>query len=187
MFREERNYRYFLELYVRHVHAAVDTYAYCLLRNHFHLLVRVKTEEEWESAVKPSQGSEPCEGLAQRTFNPSRRFSNLFNAYAQAINKAYGRTGSLFEERFRRIEVTSYSHFTNLIFYIHFNPQKHGFVEDFRTWPWSSYNALCSSTPTKLNRDTVLAWFGGVQRFRSFHQGAVDERSIAPLIADDWF
>ncbi|MFC1464036.1 MAG: transposase [Candidatus Brachytrichaceae bacterium NZ_4S206] len=137
LFREERNYRYFLELYARHVHAAVDTYAYCLMRNHFHLLVRVKTEEEWESAMKPSQGSEPCEGSTQRAFNPSRLFSNLFNAYAQAINKAYGRTGSLFEERFRRIEVTSHIHFTNLIFYIHFNPQKHGFVEDFRTWPWS--------------------------------------------------
>lgn len=160
MFREERNYRYFLELYARHVHPVVDTYAYCLLRNHFHLLVRVKMEAEWRSVLtQPSQGLEPCEGL-QRAFNPSRAFSNLFNAYAQAINKAYGRTGSLFEERFRRIEVTSERYFTNLVFYIHFNPQKHGFVNDFRAWPWSSYGALCSAASTRLRRDNVLAWFG---------------------------
>jgi hypothetical protein len=32
----------------------------------------------------------------------------------------------------------------------------------------------------------VLAWFGDAQRFKAFHQGVVDERSIAPLIAEDW-
>ena len=93
---------------------------------------------------------------------PSKHFSNLFNAYTKAINKAYQRTGSLFEERFGRIEVTSETYFTHLIFYIHFNPQKHGFVKDFREWPWSSFGALLSSRPTRLQRDEVLRRFGDV-------------------------
>lgn len=46
LFREERNYRYFLQLYARHVHPIADTFAYCLLQNHFPFLVRIKTEEE---------------------------------------------------------------------------------------------------------------------------------------------
>jgi hypothetical protein len=44
LFREERNYRYFLDLYARHVEPVAETYAYCLVLNHFHLLVRIRPE-----------------------------------------------------------------------------------------------------------------------------------------------
>ncbi len=46
IFREERNYEYFLKLYIKHIEPVAETFAYCLLRNHFHVLVRVKSEEE---------------------------------------------------------------------------------------------------------------------------------------------
>jgi putative transposase len=46
IFFEERNYRYFLRLYVKYAEPVADTYAYCLLRNHFHFLVRIKTVGE---------------------------------------------------------------------------------------------------------------------------------------------
>ena len=180
LFREERNYRYFLQLYARHVHPIADTFAYCLMRNHFHLLVRIK---------ETSQVSETCEVLATReVLTPrevSQHFSNLFNAYTKAINKAYGRTGSLFEERFGRIEVTSDRYFLQLIFYIHFNPQKHGFVDDFREWPWSSYHTLQAAGDTKLNRAEVLNWFGDAGKYEVFHRGLVDEKVVAALIDED--
>jgi len=177
LFLEERNYRYFLQLYAQHVHPVADTFAYCLMRNHFHLLVRIK---ETSRVLKTSQVSETCE-----VSKPSQHFSNLFNAYTKAINKAYQRTGSLFEERFGRIEVSSDAYFANLIFYIHFNPQKHGFVKSFREWPWSSYHALRSGGTTKLDRAQVLDWFGGVTQLEEFHCGMVDEKSLAALIDED--
>ncbi len=163
LFRQERNYRYFLQLYARHVIPVAVTFAYCLLRNHFHLLVRIR------ETLQTSQVSETCEVLTPRQI--SQHFSNLFNAYSKAINKAYGRTGSLFEERFGRIEVTSDRHFLQLIFYIHFNPQKHGFVRDFGEWPWSSYHTLRAAGDTKLNRAEVLDWFGGSTGFEDFIVG----------------
>lgn len=172
IFIEERNYPYFLKLYVSHVEPVADTYAYCLLRNHFHLLVRIKTEEE---TLRVS-----------RVSSPSQHFSNLFNAYAKAINKAYNRTGSLFEHPFGRVEVTTDAHFIILIAYIHQNPQKHGFVEDFRDWPYSSYHAMLSTKQTRLQRDEVLEWFGGVEQFGKFHQREVETARIAPLILDDF-
>jgi REP element-mobilizing transposase RayT len=46
IFREPRNYNYFLKLYEKYIPLVVDTFAFCLLSNHFHLLVRVKTAEE---------------------------------------------------------------------------------------------------------------------------------------------
>ncbi len=183
LFREERNYRYFLQLYARHVFPIAITFAYCLMRNHFHFLVRIR------EALQTSQVSETCEvstpGEVLTPREVSQHFSNLFNAYTKAMNKAYERTGSLFEERFGRIEVTTDAYFANLIFYIHFNPQKHGFVADFRDWPWSSYGALRGSSATKLNRTEVLDWFGGEAQFEEFHRGMVDEKAVAALIDED--
>jgi putative transposase len=178
IFIEERNYRYFLRLYAKHIMPAADTYAYCLLRNHFHFLVRIKTVEEQELT-----GPRDLSALRRK---PSQQFSNLFNAYAKAFNKTYHRTGTLFQRPFGRIEVTSDSYFMQLVTYIHQNPQKHGFVSDFRTWPYSSYQALLSTKPTHLQRDDVLTWFQGVDHFEDVHRYEVDERKIAPLVPDDF-
>jgi REP element-mobilizing transposase RayT len=178
LFREERNYQYFLALYTKHICPIADTFAYCLMRNHLHLLIRISETAGTLEQTSPGK-------MDMQTSVATHAFSNLLNAYAKAINKAYGRTGRLFEEHFGRIEVDSDSYFTSLIFYIHFNPQKHGFVSDFRIWPWSSYGALISSKPTHLCRAMVLEWFGGVTRLSEFHAGVVDERAINTCIEDD--
>lgn len=182
LFLEERNYPYFLALYTKHIEPIADTYAYCLLRNHFHLSVRIKTEDEFIKTLRVLETRE----ASMKKYNPSQNFSNLFNAYAKAINKGYGRTGSLFEERFGRIPVTNDSYFTTLIFYIHYNPQKHGFVNDFRDWKWSSYPALVESSQTKLKRDEVLRIFDGIKGFEAFHQGKLDEKKLAALIDEEF-
>jgi hypothetical protein len=44
LFRTDENYRYFLKQYVKHLCPVFDTFAYCLLPNHFHFLIRVKDE-----------------------------------------------------------------------------------------------------------------------------------------------
>jgi len=178
VFFEERNYWYFLRLYAKYAEPVADTYAYCLLQNHFHFLVRIKTAEEQAQTLKVSE--------TFRVLRPSQQFSNLFNAYAKAINKAYGRTGSLFQHPFGRILITSDAHFVHLIAYIHHNPQKHGFVEDFRTWPYSSYHAFLSQKSTRLKRDEVLAWFDGPTMFQESHRQAVSDARIAPLVPDDF-
>jgi REP element-mobilizing transposase RayT len=168
IFLEERNYTYFLQLYTKYMLPVADTFAYCLLRNHFHLLIRVKSTQESDSSNSANSAIHAA-------------FQSLFGAYAKAINKAYNRTGKLFQEHLARIEVTSDTYFTNLIFYIHFNPQKHGFVKDWRDWPWSSYSALMSGQPTQLQRYEALEWFGGRERLAEFHLGAADERLIVPV------
>ena len=187
LFIEKRNFSYFLSLYVKYIEPIADTYAYCLMKNHFHLLVRIKSEDEYQaSQEQASRVLETREVLKPKKFNPSQSFGNLFNAYAKAINKGYERTGSLFEERFGRIPVTNDAYFTTLIFYIHYNPQKHGFVDDFRNWEWSSYQALIGAGETRLKRNEVLAMFNGQNRFKEFHQGMVDEKKLAMLIDEDF-
>ncbi len=183
IFIEERNYAYFLTLYTRHVHPFVDTYAYCLLKNHFHLFVRIKSPEdaqlsknipdfEASQTLKVSNRSSFNSGNPSKTFrvfNPSNQFSKLFNAYAKSINKAYGRTGSLFQHPFQRVIVKDDRQFWNVIRYIHQNPQKHGFAKDFRRWKYSSYQVIPSSRATLIDRDMVLSYFGGVENFIRTH------------------
>jgi putative transposase len=180
IFFEERNYRHFLQLYGKYVQPVADTYAYCLLRNHFHLLVRIKREEE-----QPPQTFE-VGNQTSKVLSPSQQFSNWFNAYAKAINRAYGRTGSLFERPFGRIAVTSDAYFAQLVVYIHHNPQKHGLVDDFRNWPYSSYHALVSAKPTLLKREDVLDWFGGLPGLARLHEEQVPEGPLGPLLLEDF-
>ena len=110
----------------------------------------------------------------------------MFIAYARAFNNATGRTGVLFETPFHRKLVTSESYFYRLVAYIHANPQKHGFVEDFRDWKWSSYGVLMSEKDTHIERDTVLEWFGDRDFFQEFHQQAVDESKISQFVDDEF-
>jgi putative transposase len=181
IFFEDRNYHHFLRLYAKHIEPIADTYAYCLLYNHFHFLVRVSTVEEQEALYQTLRVSETLRvSKGFKPQNPSQQFGNLFNAYAKAINKAYRRTGSLFENPFGRIEVTSEEYFVHLITYIHQNPQKHGLVPDFRTWPYSSYHALLSTKPTRVKRDVVLTWFDGPAGVRTSHQQMILEHPLVP-------
>ncbi len=143
LFLEERNYVYFLGKYHKYIDPVAVTYAYCLMSNHFHLLVKI--------AENKSQD-----------FDPTQHFSNLFNSYAKSINKAYRRTGALFQRPFNRIEVRDTAYCMKLVCYIHLNPEKHGFAKDARKYRYSSYSELMSSDPTSLARNEVMGWFGGV-------------------------
>ena len=191
IFFEERNYHYFLKLYVKYIVPVADTFAYCLMGNHFHFLVRIKTEEEQVSQAIANQTAEVFATSAvsepATVLKPNLQFGHLFNSYAKAINNTYQRTGSLFQSRFGRTLVGSDRYFVNLVTYIHQNPQKHGFVEDYRTYPYSSYQAICHQKSSQISTDAVLGWFDGLDGFRRHHQGLADEKEIGHLIADDFF
>ncbi len=182
LFLEDRNYRHFLKLYTHHIEPVADTYAYCLLPNHFHLLVRVETEAEQrayhDETLKVSE--------IFRVSSASQGFGNLFNAYTKAMNQAYQRTGSLFEHPFHRLLVTTDAYFTQLVVYIHQNPQRHGLIDDFRRWPYSSYGALRADAPTRLKRDTVLARFGGIDALAAAHHHDEVDHRLKAALADDF-
>lgn len=82
LFIETRNYTYFMKLYARYIEPVVETYAYCLLRNHFHLLVRILDPQDWQS-------SEDCQSLKSLK-SPSQAFSNLFSTYTKPSTRPTG-------------------------------------------------------------------------------------------------
>ena len=173
IFKEDRNYGFFLEKYSKYISPVAHTYAYCLLKNHFHLLIRTRSEEEIKTAF-PLKETEPEKII-------SLQFGHLFNSYAQAVNKSFERTGGLFETPFRRIAVTNDAYLTQLIYYIHFNPQKHGFVDDFKSYPYSSYNTYIGNKETKLEREAVLEWFGDQTMFINQHKELANNLRVNKL------
>ena len=146
LFYNHENYQFFLRRLDEYLSAYIDIFAFCLLPNHFHLLIQVKEEVV---ATTDLLGFKNLAGLRHdgKSRPISKAFSNFFNSYSKAINIQQNRHGSLFEKSFRRKLVGNTNYFANLVFYIHANPQLHGIVDDFRMYPWSSYDRIMRKTP----------------------------------------
>ncbi|PWK17458.1 transposase IS200 family protein [Arcicella aurantiaca] len=171
LFLNSENYRYFLQRYATFINPIADTFAYCLMPNHIHFLIRIKAEPDLQKAYEYKKQSR--EKLLEEDISNylSREFASLFSSYSQAFNRQNGRKGSLFNPNFKRKLVETDKYFTQLVYYIHANPVHHGFVKDLSAWNYSSYHAFLSRKQTNLQRDEVLNWFGNVDSFRTFHEG----------------
>ncbi len=172
LFFENKNYNHFLNLMEKHLTPVADVLVWCLMKNHFHLLVEIKENfkpDRFQKPIpKPDRFKKPVR--FDKPTNPSQCFSNLFNAYTKAINKRYDRTGALFERPFHRKSVENEEYLMELVRYIHNNPVNHGFADSAIDYPWSSYGTVISLKPTKLKREIILEWFGGRENFKEVHE-----------------
>lgn len=142
LFREARNYRYYLEKYYKHVDPVAETIAWCLMPNHFHLLVKIKSEAEVATTIPKFQ---TLELLNDKSNFISKQFANFFSSYTQSFNKVYKRRGSLFIKNFKRKEIVTENYLRNLLMYIHLNPVHHGFSKQVWEWEWTSYDCFALS------------------------------------------
>jgi len=120
------------------------------------------------------------------TTSPSRAFATLFSTYTKAINNSYQRSGSLFEKSFHRKIITNKGYLTTLVKYIHLNPKMHGLVDEFHTWPFSSYHAILSERLTKVNKEGTIGWFGDRDLFLDFHLDTTDFDEICDIVDNDF-
>ena len=169
IFYTDANYRYFMQKYRFLLGSYLETFAFCLIGNHFHFLVRTIDSDDKNFHLKVSH-----------------QFRRLFQSYALSINKQEGRTGSLFRKHFRRIQVDNMDYLLRLVFYIHFNPQKHQLVQDFREYPYSSYSSyIDKNMDTFLCVQDTLDWFNGSEDFVNYHNVMHDERRIRKFSIED--
>lgn len=143
LFRSDENYRYFLQKYSEYIHPIVNTFAYCLLPNHFHFLMTVKEEIFFTNISDDPENPSHLPGFENLTgVNLEKRivkqFSNFFNGYTKAFNNMFERRGKLFLLPFQRKPITNSWQFLNTLKYIHFNPVHHHFCRDPFDWTHSS-------------------------------------------------
>jgi putative transposase len=146
VFLERENYLYFLRQLRRYLrHEDVEIIAYCLMPNHYHLLVHLMTDD--------------LSGLMQP----------FALSYTKAINKRYGRVGSLFQGRFQAVRVDRDEYLVHLSRYIHLNPVIAKLVEQPEDWEFSSYREYVGLRAGTLPKtDVVLSQFPSRDVYRQF-------------------
>jgi REP element-mobilizing transposase RayT len=139
VFHDDDDRKRFLLLLARQVnHLQWCLHAYCLMGNHYHLLLETP---------------EP---------NLSRGMQTLNSAYSQYFNKRRDRVGHVFQGRYHAVIVEKEHYLLELSRYIVLNPVRAGLVSGPARWPWSSYLATAgmARVPVFLTVDWLLAQFG---------------------------
>lgn len=187
LFREARNYIFFMQKCHHYLHEIADFYAWCLMSNHFHFLIRIKDEKEIRVAyeTKNLQGlatnKKTCKDLEgfKSDFNEaiaskfiSQQFSNFFNSYTKSYNKVYATFGNLFNHTFYRKELPDEESFMRVLLYIHNNPVKHGFTQRIPDWEYSSYHAYLNEDYSVLERGALSELFTDKDNFVLSHSRA---------------
>jgi REP element-mobilizing transposase RayT len=156
IFLDQADYTYFLNLFARylsnepakskegfvypHFRGSIELLAYCLMQNHFHLLVFQ---------------------VEQRAL--SKLMKSVMSSYSRYFNLRYTRSGSLFENRFKASLVTNEPYLLHISRYIHLNPK------NWRLYPHSSICAYRGKVAYEwLQHDRILAQFADAQSYVVF-------------------
>jgi len=187
IFTEDENYRFFLDKYKEYITPIAETYAYCLLPNHFHLVVRIRKREVIEDIIRNknstsinnnfskvwnfgkvnSSSSSSSSSIDNKEIEKflSKQFSNLFSSYTQSFNKVYKRMGSLFIKNFKREAILDKKHFFNVVIYTHRNPIHHGFCTAFTDWGYSSYSEIVERKNKIVEADKLIKIVGSISLY----------------------
>lgn len=166
IFKTSDNYLYFLKQYTKYSSEIAETFAYCLMPNHFHFIVRIKPENKLKEVFNKKLQKTKEDTLYRFI---SHRLGSFLNSYSKAFNKQEGRMGSLFTPNLHRRHINDISYLRKAIIYVHCNPIHHGFTKDFLTWRYSSYLSIISAKPTLLLRNEVIDLFDDLENFRHCH------------------
>jgi putative transposase len=198
LFPEPVNYEHFLGLYDIYVNPVAETFAWALMGNHFHLLVRIKKNVVYRYEMGNRSGSSISEEDNYKKWQtvdassddalvkkkkpvPHRHFGHLFNAYSRYHQNRYGRTGNLFERPFKRKLIHHENYFKQVVLYIHQNPVHHGFCSHPLEYPWTSYITCTTAEQTWLKREAVKQLFGDDEKFEKAHKKLIDKEAM-----DSW-
>ena len=198
IFTVDDNYRFYLDKYQQYILPIAETYAYCLLPNHFHLVVRIRRKEVIEEVYRnfkstnfskvPNFGKVENSGKVEITDNIieqfiSKQFANLFSCYTQSFNKVNKRRGSLFLKNFRREPIENKAYFLNAVIYTHRNPVHHAFCDRYTDWSYTSFCEIKERNSQMIEVDKLLRMFGGRDSFIDLHEQSANKFRES-LIAD---
>jgi REP element-mobilizing transposase RayT len=178
IFTTGENYIFFLKQFKQYILPFTHIYCYCLMPNHFHFLIKVKSEKELNNFFNTEKNNSTF--LKPKTLEKliSKQFSNFFSSYTQAFNKQQSRKGSLFMKNFKRKKIENRQYLYKLIHYIHHNPIEAALSKSPDEWKYSSYNAICSEAPTLIDKETVIGWFEDSENFKLIHTKKPKELEI---------
>ena len=158
IFFNDENYLYFLDKMKRQLMPVCDILCWCLMPNHFHLVVHANSES---CLPRSAFGGKTIQQL-------SFSIGKLLSSYSQAINKQNKTTGSLFQQKTKSKELITLSsqnrhgnYLVNSMHYCHQNPWKAGLVKKMEEWPYSSFLDYSGLRNDKLcNKELLMELTG---------------------------
>ena len=135
-----------------------EIYAYCLMGNHVHLLIK--------------EGKEVLSNTMKR----------IGTSYVSWYNWQYNRKGHLFQDRFKSEVVEDDAYFLTVLRYIHQNPLKAGLVDNINSYKWSSYQEYISKTKI-VNINFALSLFDkekdkAIEKFKRFNEESNNDQCL---------
>lgn len=128
----------------------VKLLAYCLMPNHFHLMVYQSTDD----------------GI-------TKLMRRVMTGYVMYFNNKYNRVGSLFQGRYKASHINADAYLHHISRYIHMNP------EDFQSWPYSSLDHYLGKqkTPSWVDPKPVMELFDSTEDYKKFVNDYIDSKN----------
>ena len=159
IFSCDDDYERFLNTLIRYCRkSSCEIYAYCLMDNHIHLLLK--------------EGLEPL----------ATTMKKIGTSYVYYYNWQYNRKGHLFQDRFKSEPVEDDTYFLTVLRYIHLNPIKAGIADDPASYPYSSYTEY-TNRANLINPIFALNMFHqdkdqAIEEFIKFHYQPNDDKCL---------
>ena len=157
IFFNQENWRFFIRKMRQYfLPDLLDVLAYCLMPNHYHILVYLKTENISDKVMQP-----------------------FGTSYVKAVNKQQKRVGPLYQGPFKARHVDSEDYLVCLTRYIHLNPVRARLVDRPAEWPYSSYcDYIGMRHGTLAQTGFILSQFVSYTAYRDFVEGGSEPRSL---------
>ncbi len=172
LFRDEADFEVFLNLFARylskrvatdaygkqypHLRGEVQLLSYCLMDNHFHLLLYQKTEGAMSTLMR-----------------------GVMTSYSRYFNSKYSLSGSLYESRYKASRISSDAYLMHISRYIHLNPK------DWMAYPHSSIHSYFIGAPEWLETTPIVDLFGSLPVYADFLNDYADYKESLEEIADE--
>lgn len=139
-----------------HHYSQVSLLCYCLMSNHFHLLLYQETEGSMSHLMR-----------------------SVMTSYSRYFNTKYGLSGALFESRYKASRISTDQYLMHISRYIHLNPQ------DWMAYPYSSIHSYFIGAPEWLEPRRIIELFGSLPVYADFLNDYTDYRQSLELVSDE--
>lgn len=137
-----------IRLHGKNLSQEVELLSYCLMPNHFHLLLKQKNKNSVSKLLK-----------------------QITNGYTLYFNTKYERVGGLFQGAFKAVSINTDEFLLHVARYVHLNPVVAGIVQDPKDYKWSSHRSYLGNgeiTKSFVDTSLILSHFPSVEKFESF-------------------
>ena len=179
LFNDDKDHQVFNERFKKFASDFLDIWSYCHIPNHTHHVIKIKSIDSINHFIKKLAPQQL--GFAMKAFiadidNPilfdnliTRQMNSFLVSFSNYINNKYNRKGGIFQKPFKRIIIENDAHLQQAIIYTNANAQKHGIIDDYKHFQYSSYSHALKNDQYFIDSKNMLQFFEGLANFLSVH------------------